>query len=138
MTLVIDKKGVLWQIDQWGHYVIHSDPAPIDATVIRGNFDDGFTATKEDFESAFGTRNYNMRVAAQSTTYELTVTELKALMAKELGVLENSITIRFKTREVGDERFGPTSQETYAVEVVVDGPQGQPAQFDNQWPPGSK
>jgi len=129
MTLVIDKKGVLWQIDRWGHYVIHSGPAPDDATVIQGNFVDGFTATLEDFQSAFGTRNYNMRVAAQSTTYELTVTELKTLMAKELGVSESNITIRFKTREIGDDRFGATSQETYALEVVVSGqppnPQGE-------------
>lgn len=121
MRLVIDKKGVLWQIDQWGHYVIHRDPAPAHATVIKGDFDDGFTATSEDFQRAFGTRNYDMRVSAQSTTYELTVTELKALMAKELGVLENAVTIRFKTREVGDDRFGTTSQETYALEVIVSG-----------------
>lgn len=126
MTLVIDKKGVLWQIDRWGHYVIHRGPAPDDATVVIANFDDGFTATKEDFQNAFGVRSYNMRVSAQSTTYELTVTELKTLMAKELGVLESNITINFKQHEVGDDRFGTNKYETYAVEVIVSGPKSQP------------
>lgn len=121
MRLVIDQNGVLWQIDRWGHYVIHNDPAPPDAIIIQGNFD-GLVASKEQFDSAFGTRNYNMRVAAQSTTYELTVTELKTLMAKELNVAEDRVTIHFKTREVGDDRFGPTHQETYALQVVVTGP----------------
>jgi len=122
MTLVIDKKGQLWQIDRRGHYVIHRDPAPADAVVIRADFEDGFTATAEEYATAFGIRNYNMRVSAQTTTYELTVTELKSLMAKELNVGEDKINIRFLTREVGDDRFGPTSQETYALEVIVSGP----------------
>lgn len=122
MTLVIDKKGVLWQIDKWGHYVIHRGPAPVDATVVIANFEDGFTATREEFQSAFGVRSFqNMRVSSQTTTYELTITELKSLMAKELGVAEDRITIKFKTKETGDDRFGPTSQETYAIEVVVTG-----------------
>jgi len=122
MTLVIDKKGQLWEIDRWGDYVIHHGPAPIYAVVIEAEFEDGYTATLEEFATAFGIRNYNMRVSSQSTTYELTITELASLMAKELNVAENSITIRFKTREVGDDRFGPISQETYAVEVIVNGP----------------
>lgn len=124
MTLVIDKKGQLWKIDDWGHYVYQglTGSAPVDATVIQAEFDDGFTATEEDFATAFGTRNYTMRVSAQSTTYELTITELTSLMAKELNVAENRITLRFKDREVGDDRFGTPHHETYAIEVVVTGP----------------
>lgn len=128
--LLIDQKGVLWQIDKWDHYVVYHAPVPFDATVIQGDFD-GFTATAKQFDEAFG--RYNMfRVSAQSTTYELTITELKSLMAKELGVSENSIEIRFKTRDVGDERFGAVSQETYGIEVVVNGskPNSNPNPYD--------
>jgi hypothetical protein len=125
LKLAIDKKGQLWQIDRWGNYFIHSDPAPADAVVIQADFEDGFTATAEEYSTAFGIafgiRNYNMRVLAQSTTYELTVTELTSLMAKELNVAENRITLLFKTREVGD-GFGSPILETYAVEVIVTGP----------------
>ena len=114
---------------------LHRGPAPADAVVIQADFEDGFTATAEEYATAFGIRNYNMRVLAQSTTYELTVTELTSLMAKELNVGENRITLRFKTREVGEVQctlagfpdfgvasFGTTSQETYALEVIVAGP----------------
>lgn len=121
MRLVIDGKGQLWQIDKWGHYVVYHGPAPADAVVIQADFHDGFTATSEQYETAFGTRSYNMRVSSQTTTYELTVTELKTLMAKELNVGEDKITIRFLTRSVGDDRFCTPSQETYALEVIVSG-----------------
>jgi len=124
MRLVIDINGILWQIDKWGHYVVYHDSAPAEAVVIKADFD-GFTASSAEYATAFGIRNYNMRVSTQSTTYELTVTELTSLMAKELNVGEDRITLRFKTREVGDDRFGPTSQETYAVEVIVSGPPTQ-------------
>lgn len=129
MTLAIDKKGQLWQIDRDHIVTLHRGPAPADAVVIQADFEDGFTATAEEYATAFGIRNYNMRVLAQSTTYELTVTELTSLMAKELNVGENRITLRFKTREVGEVQcklgvasFGTTSQETYALEVIVAGP----------------
>ena len=122
MRLVIDRKGVLWQIDKWGHYVIHSGPAPADATIIEACFNDGFTASSEEFAQSFGVK-YNMRLSAQTTTYELSVADLKALVAKELNVVdEQKIRIEFMTKEVGDDRFGPTSRETIGVKVHVDGP----------------
>lgn len=120
MILAIDKKRQLWQINKQGSYILYGGPAPIDAVVVAADFEDGYSATLKEFESTFGIRNYNMRISAQSTTYELTITELKDLMSKELNVSANRISIRFKTREIGDD-IGPSISETYAVEVVVDG-----------------
>jgi hypothetical protein len=111
MILVIDQKGILWKIDKWNHYVVHHGSAPLDATVIQGDFD-GFKASAKQFDDLFG--RYTMRVASQTTTYELTMTELTSLLAKELNVSESKITIQFKTRPVDNE-----PAEIYGLDVVV-------------------
>lgn len=123
LILLIDQKGVLWKIDKWNCYVVHHGPAPPDATVIKGEFD-GFTASAKQFDITFG--RYHMRVASQKTTYELTVTELITLMAEKLNVSESKVSISFKTKTVGDDRFGPTHEEVCGIEVIVDGGSSTP------------
>lgn len=110
MNLVIDKNNILWQISEVNEITVYHGKAPNDAKVILGDFD-GFNTTWETFLKAFGVKN--MRITEQSTVYELTITELTALMSKELGVSESKIQIRFKQND---------NKETYAVEVVVNGP----------------
>ena len=122
MILVIDGKGNLWKIDQWGHYVIHDGPA-LDATIIQATFHDGFQATSEEFEQSFGV---NMKLKAQATTYEIDLDELKNIFVRELsqqpehfGLTADQISLNFPKREVGDDRFGPTSYEISGVQITV-------------------
>lgn len=61
----------------------------------------------------------SLKFASATTTYELTVPQLKSMMAKELGVEESKVSINFKTREAGDDRFGMSWKETYALEIIV-------------------
>ena len=115
MRLVVDKKGVFWQIDKRNCFVVYPDSVPLDAVIIQAEFD-GFLATTQQFESVLGIRNYNMRIASQTTTYKLTMTELKNIFAKELSVSESRITLKFDTYEEDDAEV-----EIVGVEVIVQG-----------------
>ena len=120
MRLVIDKKGVYWKIDKWGHYVVHNGPT-LEATIIKATFDDGFLASSWEFAKSFGV--YDMKISAQTTTYELSIADIKTLVAKELGIVdEQKIRIEFTAREIGDDRFGTNKLETNGIRVHVDGP----------------
>lgn len=62
-----------------------------------------------------------MKLQAQSTTYSVDLEELKKMFAERLEVEPERVTLRFKTAERGDDRFGQTWQETVGIDVTVSG-----------------
>lgn len=66
-----------------------------------------------------------MKVTAKTTTYTMKVEELKIMFAKELLVEPEQVSIKFITVPQGDDRFGPTYNETVGIEVTVDETKGK-------------
>ena len=64
-------------------------------------------------------KEFDLKVASKQTVYELTIDELKVFFAEKLNVAISKINIRFLTREVGDDRFGPTHSEPAGIQVIV-------------------
>lgn len=67
-------------------------------------------------------RNRGIRVDIKSstTTYELSMDELKELLAKELKVDVGKISLSLMTREGGDDRFGRTPYRVDSgIKVVI-------------------
>lgn len=103
-------------------YYVYNQPLPPDAIVIEFDFC-GSESSVGDFDKLFGVNNYNMKKTSQTTTYEMTKTDLIQLLAKELNVVESKISIVFKTREIitdpHTESYGNPIYETYGLDVIV-------------------
>lgn len=55
---------------------------------------------------------------SSKTTYEISLAELKAIIARELGCQPDKLEVTDITKDVGDDRFGPTSTVFNGLRVV--------------------